>query len=1690
MFKLQNVLAIAVLSVMVTTLAAFACTTENTVVQTVEVEVEREVKVVETVVVERERIVDGETIIQTVVVERERVVERPAVVETVIVEKERVVEGPTVVQTVVVEGPTVVETVVVEKEVVVEVEKEVIVEVEKVVIATPEPTAVAKTDDEVTRAYVQGAIAYYEENGLEATRERYMSEESIDNDRALVLIDKDKGVLLVYHAVRSLVGQYVGPGSRFAGFQRMITDATEEGVWATTQSINRTTRQEEPRRMLIVLHNGLVFVSSHSVLRENVADTTKEYVNKAIAKYEKDGLEATIEHYNSQESLDGQFYLFLIGADDNYLAHPIFPHLIGTDIKDVVGSDGQELGNEIAQATEEGIWVEYLWPHPESRKEQQKVTWSVRHDGLIFSSGYYAGGPEAGTPAWQDADPREYTMGYVNRAVERYERDGLQSMIDYYNSVASFEGEWYLFATDENDIYHVHPLIPRLRGTDIKDVVGSDGYELGKALAAAEDGGEGVWVEYLWPHPVTLKEVPKVGYAVRRDGMLFASGYYVQVEDPAGYTKDYVQKAIDYYRSNGLDATIAQYSSEESVDGQWNLTLADENDIVVATRARNLIGTDIKDLARGRTRQIGEEMAAATEDGAWVSVIFPNIRSSETLYAHTWAIRYDGLLFTSRYYDDNPDVPDAAKTDDELTSAYVQKAIERYQSDGPEAAFAYYNSRESHEGERALFVINEDSLLSVAPFPALVGSPLGLGTGAFPAREEITEEGIWTNLVGLNPATGAQSPMRAIFILHDGLVFASGHFPVRENVEEATQDYVNRAIKLYQRDGLEATVDYYNSQASLEGQLYLFLIDADDKYVAHPIFPHLIGTDIKDVIGSDGQELGKEIAQSTQEGIWVEYLWPHPISRKEGEKVTWAIRHDGMIFASGYYAGRDVEGETAPWEGVDPREYTEYYVNRAIEHYERDGLESMLNYYNSVASFEGEWYLFGTDENDIYIVHALFPRLKGTDIKDVVGSDGYELGKAFAAAQDGGEGVWVEYLWPHPVTLKEVRKVGYAVRRDGMLFASGYYPEIEDPAAYTQEYVADAIDYYKANGLDATVEYYNSRESVDSQWWLTLVDENYLYIADAYFPHLIGTDGTHRDSPIGIDDGVMLTTATEKGAWHDTPWFNPNTSERLRRNLWVVRHDGLIFISSYFTAVGEPGPEESADDVLTRNYLQAAIAYYDDNGRDATVARYRDAGSIENDRPLTLIDADKNVLLVYHVIKSLEGQYVGPGSRFAGFQQLIGAATEEGTWVEGQAVNRTTRQEEPRRIFVVLHDGLVFISSHSVLRENVEDSTKEYVQKAIDRYEKDGLDATIAHYNSQESLDGQFYLFLIGADDNYLAHPIFPHLIGTDIKDVVGSDGQELGKEIAEATEDGIWVEYLWPHPESRKEQQKVTWSIRHDGLIFSSGYYAGGPEAGTPAWQDADPREYTVGYVNRAVERYERDGLQSMIDYYNSVASFEGEWYLFATDENDIYHVHPLIPRLRGTDIKDVVGSDGYELGKALAAAEDGGEGVWVEYLWPHPVTLKEVPKVGYAVRRDGMLFASGYYVQVEDPAAHTKAYVQTAIEYYHANGLEDTIAHYNSADSIDGQWTLTLADDDDIVRVAVLSPNIIGTDLKDVGAGPRRQIGAEMAAATEDGAWISVIFPNTRSSETLYAHTWAIRYDGLLFSSRYYDDNPDVPE
>ena len=151
----------------------------------------------------------------------------------------------------------------------------------------------------MTQAFVTKAIDFYGENGLDATVEFYGSEASVESGRMLILIDKAENVLLAYQPIPALIGQYIGPGSRFSAFGELISAATEEGSWDTAQGVNPATKQEEPRRVLAVLHDGLVFSASHSALVEDVADSTQEYVNKAIARYDGEGLDSLIAHYNS-----------------------------------------------------------------------------------------------------------------------------------------------------------------------------------------------------------------------------------------------------------------------------------------------------------------------------------------------------------------------------------------------------------------------------------------------------------------------------------------------------------------------------------------------------------------------------------------------------------------------------------------------------------------------------------------------------------------------------------------------------------------------------------------------------------------------------------------------------------------------------------------------------------------------------------------------------------------------------------------------------------------------------------------------------------------------------------------------------------------------------------------------------------------------------------------------------------------------------------------------------------------------------------------------------------------------------------------------------------------------------------------------------------------------------------------------
>ena len=57
-----------------------------------------------------------------------------------------------------------------------------------------------------------------------------------------------------------------------------------------------------------------------------------------------------------------------------------------------------------------------------------------------------------------------------------------------------------------------------------------------------------------------------------------------------------------------------------------------------------------------------------------------------------------------------------------------------------------------------------------------------------------------------------------------------------------------------------------------------------------------------------------------------------------------------------------------------------------------------------------------------------------------------------------------------------------------------------------------------------------------------------------------------------------------------------------------------------------------------------------------------------------------------------------------------------------------------------------------------------------------------------------------------------------------------------------------------------------------------------------ADRAGFTVAMVEKALQRYDAEGREATVDYYNSLESVDGEWYVFITDENDeiIAHANP----------------------------------------------------------------------------------------------------------------------------------------------------------------------------------------------------------
>ncbi len=193
--------------------------------------------------------------------------------------------------------------------------------------------------------------------------------------------------------------------------------------------------------------------------------------------------------------------------------------------------------------------------------------------------------------------------------------------------------------------------------------------------------------------------------------------------------------------------------------------------------------------------------------------------------------------------------------------------------------------------------------------PDLVDRPASetVGPHNYPSGEAVVavadEDGAWFSYTFTNPASGAVEVKHSWMVEYDGLTFGSGwheRAPGKSDAPAYTRTLVGRAIALYDAIGREDTVAYYNTTESVDGQWYVFIVDEDGYTIGHHN-PAFRGRDPSLRVDSTGYFYGDELLGAPESGRWVDYVLLNPDTDDERQKHTWAVRHDGLIFASGWY---------------------------------------------------------------------------------------------------------------------------------------------------------------------------------------------------------------------------------------------------------------------------------------------------------------------------------------------------------------------------------------------------------------------------------------------------------------------------------------------------------------------------------------------------------------------------------------------------------------------------------------------------------------------------------------------------------------------------------------------------------------------------------------------------------------------
>ncbi len=133
---------------------------------------------------------------------------------------------------------------------------------------------------------------------------------------------------------------------------------------------------------------------------------------------------------------------------------------------------------------------------------------------------------------------------------------------------------------------------------------------------------------------------------------------------------------------------------------------------------------------------------------------------------------------------------------------------------------------------------------------------------------------------------------------------------------------------------------------------------------------------------------------------------------------------------------------------------------------------------------------------------------------------------------------------------------------------------------------------------------------------------------------------------------------------------------------------------------------------------------------------------------------------------------------------------------------------------------LLFLVGIGANATDIQNDAQELVRNAVTYVDQYGSESAFAQFKKSDGgfIKGDLYIFVLDHNGLYIAGGGTAHIAYSEL---INSDGNSIGEMIADsATEQGVWVEYMWKQPSTGEVKHKKSWVVRTKDYIFGSGVY------------------------------------------------------------------------------------------------------------------------------------------------------------------------------------------------------------------------------------------------------------------------------